>query len=166
MPTLNVRPVRSAATWEAARYIRRRVFIDEQECPPAEEWDAHDATSRHLLGWLGDAPIAVARWRAVPHDDLIVAKLERFAVLPAFRGAGHGRTLVRATEADAHQAGFDAFLLHAQAHLEAFYASMGYTRTRDDVFMEAGIPHVEMLKAPDPPAHPAAASPPEANGAS
>jgi predicted GNAT family N-acyltransferase len=90
-------------------------------------------------------PVATARWRAVTHDDAIVAKLERFAVLPAHRGNGYGHALVEAVLDDARRAGFDTFLLHAQAHLEDWYASFGF-RSTGRRFEEAGIPHVEMVR--------------------
>ena len=140
-----IRPVTTDAGWEAARAIRTRVFIDEQDCPPEEEWDGHDAASRHVVGWVDDTPVATARWRAVPHDEAVVAKLERFAVLPEHRSQGYGRHLVEAVLADARRAGFDTFLIHAQAHLEDWYATFGFTSTGRR-FEEAGIPHVEMVR--------------------
>lgn len=142
---MDIRPVTTDADWQAARTIRERVFIDEQDCPPAEEWDGHDATSRHVVGWIDDTPVATARWRAVPHDDGVVAKLERFAVLPAHRGHGHGRQLVEVVLDDARRAGFDTFLIHAQAHLEDWYATFGF-QSAGRRFQEAGIPHVEMVR--------------------
>jgi predicted GNAT family N-acyltransferase len=146
MPTsIDIRPVHADDDWQAARAIRERVFIEEQDCPPAEEWDGHDATSRHVVGWVDGTPVATARWRAVTHDDAIVAKLERFAVLPAHRGNGYGHALVEAVLDDARRAGFDTFLLHAQAHLEDWYASFGF-RSTGRRFEEAGIPHVEMVR--------------------
>lgn len=152
---LIVRPVTNPTEWQHARRIREEVFIIEQGCPPDEEWDAYDAISRHLLGFAADEPaavahwraaypVAVARWRAAFHDNRSVAKLERFAVRASHRHRGYGRAMVQATMDDARAAGFDTFYVHAQAHLEVFYASLGY-RTVTDVFIEAGIPHVGML---------------------
>jgi predicted GNAT family N-acyltransferase len=140
-----VRPVASDADWQAAKAIRTAVFIEEQNCPPEEEWDAHDATSRHLLGLAEGTPIATARWRTVMHGETAVAKLERFAVRQSHRGKGHGTTLVEATIADARRAGFGTALIHAQAHLEAWYATFGF-RATGRRFEEAGIPHVEMVR--------------------
>lgn len=144
----HVAPVRDEASWQHARHVRTLVFIQEQACPPEEEWDAHDATSRHLLGWAGGTPVATARWRTVPVDGRLGAKLERFAVLADYRGRGYGRRLVTETIADARQAGFDRFVLHAQAHLEAFYASFGFEPV-GELFEEAGIPHIEMRRLDD-----------------
>lgn len=142
-PELQIRVVRDEDALEAALSIRRQVFIIEQDCPPEEEWDGHDDTSRHLVGYLGDTPVAVARWRAVPHADRIVAKLERFAVLKKHRGKGFGGAMLRKTMEDSLQAGFEDYLLHAQEHLAPFYARYGF-EICGDVFMEAGIPHVPM----------------------
>ena len=144
---MQIRPVRNDEDWEHARAVRTRVFIEEQACPPEEEWDAYDETSRHLLGVVDGAVAATARWRTVPYEGRLAAKLERFAVLPAYRGHGYGRALVEGVMADARRAGFDTFVLHAQAYLEAFYQSFGF-ETVSDVFDEAGIPHVKMVRRP------------------
>ena len=142
---MTIRPLADETDWTAAQAIRTRVFIEEQACPPEEEWDGFDAVSRHVLGLVEGVPVATARWRTVPHDGRLVAKLERFAVLPEQRGRGLGRALVGAVIADAERAGFDVQVIHAQAHLQAFYTSLGFRRT-SDVFEEAGIPHVEMVR--------------------
>ena len=146
-----VRRIETETDWDAAQRIRTRVFIEEQGCPPEEEWDAHDepaargVTCHHLLGLVDGEPVAVARWRPVTHDGERMAKLERFAVLPAWRGKGLGRRMVAATIEDAAAASFTAFVLHAQAHLEGLYASFGFERV-GGVFEEAGIPHVLMVR--------------------
>lgn len=142
---MEVTPVQSDDDWQTAREIRERVFIEEQECPPEEEWDGHDDSSRHVLGWVEGTAVATARWRAVPYDDAVVAKLERFAVLPDWRGQGYGTALVQSVLDDARQAGFDTFLVHAQAHLEEWYSSLGFEST-GRTFDEVGIPHVEMVR--------------------
>ena len=145
---MQIRPVTTDDDWQAARAIRERVFIEEQTCSPEEEWDGQDATSRHVVGWIGDEPVATARWRAVLHDEEVVAKLERFAVLPKHRGEGYGRRLVQTVVEDARSAGFETFLIHAQAHLKDWYAALGFVSTGRR-FEEAGIPHVEMVRHDD-----------------
>ena len=148
---MEIKPVRSGPDWRAARAIRRRVFVEEQACPPEEEWDAWDApeargvTCHHLLGTEGGAAVAVARWRPVDLSGEPAAKLERFAVLPEARGRGRGRAMIAAAMREAEAAGFETLVLHAQAHLEALYASFGFARV-GDVFEEAGILHVRMVR--------------------
>lgn len=143
--TLIVRPVESEEAWNEARMIRTRVFIDEQACPPELEWDAYEATSRHLVGYVDGEPVAASRWRAATYGEAVAAKLERFAVLKEHRGRGLGREMVRLTMDDARRAGFSTFVLHAQAHLEPFYHSFGF-ETIGEPFEEAGIAHVKMVK--------------------
>jgi predicted GNAT family N-acyltransferase len=145
MAQMEVTPVQSDDEWEQVRSIREQVFIEEQECPPEEEWDGHDATSRHVLGQVDGDAVATARWRTVPHDEEIVAKLERFAVRSDHRGQGYGTQLVQYVLEDARCAGFDTFLVHAQSHLEDWYKDLGFVST-GRTFEEAGIPHVEMVK--------------------
>jgi predicted GNAT family N-acyltransferase len=154
---LRVRPVETEADWTEARRIRTRVFVEEQACPPEEEWDAYDLDGydfdapvesglpgRHLLGEAGGAVVAVSRWRPVRLDGAPAAKLERFAVLPEARGHGYGRAMIALTLADARASGFARFVLHAQAHLEPLYASFGFRRVGEP-FEEAGIAHVKMV---------------------
>lgn len=143
--TRAIRSIESPADWEAVRAIRQRVFVEEQRCPPEQEWDAYDEAARHVLLTVDGQPVGCARWRVAQHDGRARAKLERFAILPEFRGHGHARALVGWVVADAERAGFAAQMLHAQAHLERFYASFGFRRSGDD-FWEAGILHVPMTR--------------------
>ncbi len=149
---LAVRPVVTEADWAKAERIRRRVFVEEQRCPEGEEWDEHDApeargtTVYHLLGEVGGAAVAVARWRPVLYEGAPAAKLERFAVLPEARGRGYGLAMIARTLAHAHAAGHRAFVLHAQAHLEGLYTAFGF-RAVGAPFEEAGIRHMKMTLA-------------------
>lgn len=145
---MDIAPAVTEADWQAVRAIRQAVFVEEQACPPDEEWDAADAPDRrgtsthHLLARVGGAPVGCARWR--PYDGGAgTAKLERFAVLPAFRGTGVGRALVGRAIADATAAGHAHLVLHAQAYLVGFYESFGF-RAVGARFQEAGIEHVKM----------------------
>lgn len=148
--SLDIRRVQSDADWQQAHVIRRRVFVEEQEVSPELEYDAYDwpadrgETCTHLLAKVDDLAVGTARWRRVTKDSGVYAKLERFAVLPAWRGRGIGKALVEATLDDARKAGQHRFLLHSQAYLEDFYAFFGF-ETVGEPFEEAGIPHVKMV---------------------
>lgn len=145
MAQMDFTPVQSEEEWAEARTIRKRVFIEEQDCPPDKEWDGYDERSRHVLGRIDEQAVATARWRTVPHDEEIVAKLERFAVLPEYRGQGYGTQLVRFVLRDARRAGFTTFLVHAQSPLQDWYEDLGF-RSTGRTFEEAGLPHVEMVR--------------------
>jgi len=143
---LELHRVTSEEGWRRVREIRQRVFVEEQECPPEDEWDefdGHATGARHLLGYWRGRPVATARWRVVEESAGPVAKLERFAVLPEARGKGFGRQMVALALEEARRAGHRRFLLYAQAHLEAFYGEFGFEKLGEP-FDEAGIPHIEM----------------------
>ncbi len=142
---MEVRAVRNGREWREVKAIRTRVFIEEQNCPPELEWDEHETTSRHLIGLVDEEPMAAARWRTVWYEERLVAKLERFAVLPEYRGKGYGRDLVADVLRDAYLAGFGDCMLHAQRHLEDLYRSFGF-ETVGAPFEEAGIAHVTMVR--------------------
>ena len=152
MTTLAVHEALTDADWDAVRGIRQAVFVDEQACPPEEEWDAYDAAAargtsvHHLLGTVDGETAACARWRPVVLDGASAAKLERFAVLVPFRGRGLGRSLVAEALEAARAGGHRLFVLHAQRHLAGFYASFGFEPVGER-FWEAGIEHVKMTLA-------------------
>ena len=145
MPASSIHEAVSDADWDAVRAIRQRVFVEEQACPPADEWDAYDAPERrgkdvhHLLATVDGEPVGVARWRAAGD----AAKLERFAVLPEARGRGVARALVAEALGAARSGGHRRFVLHAQAYLQAFYEGFGF-RAEGEPFDEVGIEHVKM----------------------
>ena len=151
--TVDIREAVTEADWAAVRAVRQRVFVEEQACPPDEEWDEHDAadargrTVHHLLAERDGVPVGCARWRvahgAATPSGAAAAKLERFAVVPEARGAGLARALVARTLADARAAGHRRFVLHAQAYVAGLYAAFGFAPV-GDAFDEAGIEHVKM----------------------
>lgn len=142
--SLRIESVRSEAAWRHAASVREEVFVQEQRCPPHEEWDAFDEVSRHFVGYLELEPVATARWRTATVDGEAVAKLERFAVRSAYRRRGYGRRMVAFVLEDAWRAGFRTFYVHAQAHVASMYAAFGFEQVGEP-FDEVGIPHVAMI---------------------
>ena len=111
---LRITPVESEDAWRAAKALRRRVFIGEQDCPPEEEFDEHDAESRHLLGRMPDGEaVAVARWRAVRLDGGTLN-------VPALAGMGAAAELAqehRSEDAARLEALRDRFEKHLKAEI-------------------------------------------------
>ena len=104
--------------WAEIEMIRTRVFIEAQACPPEEEWDAFDASATQFIARVNGEPAATARWRTIStYDGNPIAKLERFAILPEFRGRGYGHELVDFVMTDAEAQGFNVQMMHAQIHL-------------------------------------------------
>lgn len=131
------------------------VFVVEQRCA-YPELDDLDLDALHLVGLAPDeAVVAYARLLA-PGARFAEASIGR--VLTRRRGVGLGRVLMLRAIAEADRAwsavgsvGSPApwCRIAAQAHLEAFYGSLGFVRA-SEVFDEDGIPHVEMTLAARP----------------
>lgn len=122
--------------------IRRRVFIEEQGVPEADELDGHDAERTHFLARDAQGcAIGCACLRPYGAKQ----KVERVAVLPELRGSGLGRALMDAVEAHARKLGQRDLVLHAQATVVEFYSKLGWTSV-GAIFYEAGIAHQKMEK--------------------
>ncbi|WP_054018817.1 YbgC/FadM family acyl-CoA thioesterase [Piscinibacter sakaiensis] len=124
--------------------IRTQVFVEEQGIPAEMEWDAADAGALHAVAYNRfDAPIATGRLlQPAPR----VGQIGRMAVHQAVRGTRVGRQVLDALAQAAQARGDAELLLHAQTSAQAFYARAGF-QPRGPVFEEAGIPHVEMVRA-------------------
>ncbi len=127
-----------------AQQIRAAVFIDEQKIPAEMEWDAADAGCLHAVAYNRfGMPLATGRLlEHVPGT----AKIGRMAVLPAMRGGHIGRAVLDALMAQARARGDREVLLHAQLSAAPFYLRAGF-QPRGPQFDEAGIAHVEMVRA-------------------
>ena len=120
--------------------IRQKVFVEEQHCPADIEYQ-NDDVSTHFLALYDNAPCGAARWRKTENG----IKLERFAVLPAYRGKGVGAHLVNAVLADI-PANTSKVYLNAQISAMDFYLPFGFKPVGEQ-FDEAGIRHQQMLFA-------------------
>jgi len=129
---------------DAAFTIRENVFVGEQNVPAEAEYDAHDraATTRHYLAQVDGQPAGAARWRPTENG----VKLERFAVLPAFRNHGVGAALVQQVLADVRAEAPDAdqVYLHAQLRAIPLYERTGFQKV-GDMFEECDIQHYKMV---------------------
>jgi len=139
MDELRVYKVNDKADLEKAFVIRRKVFVEEQGCTPELE-QANEDESVHFLAVADDQPCGTCRWRKMEQGY----KLERFAVLPAFRGKGVGRAMVTAVLADLPPEA-DYIYLNAQLDAMVLYAGFGFV-PEGEQFEEAGIQHFKMVK--------------------
>ena len=117
--------------------VRRAVVIEEQQVPEEIELDANDVNCSHVLGSLNGIPVACGR--LVPDGHV-----GRVAVLREHRGKGYGCAIMQALIALAKSKGFDHVVLSSQVHALPFYEQLGFV-ARGDEFMEAGIPHQDMV---------------------
>lgn len=124
-----------------AYQVRTTVFVDEQQVPPEEEIDQYEKDATHFVLYTGNEPIGAGRLRDVDG----YAKVERICVLKSYREQGVGQKIMDKIEETAIAQGFTKFKLNAQTTAEAFYKKLGY-ETVSGEFLDAGIPHVTMVK--------------------
>ena len=141
MSEITVKVVETEEDMERAVGIRFRVFVDEQDVPPEIELDEYDAVATHALA-LQDG-VAIGTGRVIVEGDS--ARIGRMAVDREHRRDGVGGLVLRFLEDEAREQGAGEFVLHAQEYVKAFYSGHGYEE-HGDVFIEAGIRHVEMRK--------------------
>mgnify|MGYP002633598791 FL=1 len=130
--------------------LRSEVFFLEQKIDE-EEFDAADRDPTTLHLWIADDEGMAAYLRIVHNPDQasshdgIADSLGRMVVRKSARGRGLAQVLMaRALEI----AGDKPLYLHAQDYVTSLYAKFGFER-RGELFHEAGIPHVLMVRHPD-----------------
>lgn len=125
--------------------VRHEVFVEGQGVPVDLERDDCDERSStvHFVAYDEGRPVGAAR--LCPARDG-VGKVQRVAVREPDRGHGWGRRLMAALEDAARAAGYDRLELDAQTHAVAFYERLDYEVTSEEVFTDAGIPHLSMAK--------------------
>lgn len=118
--------------------IRESVFVAEQAVAPEQEWDSEDDIAIHFLA--EQAGFAIATARLLP--DGYVGRL---SVLKDWRGLHVGDALMKAVIEQAQARGIAELKLTAQVHATAFYQRFAFEVVSEE-FLEAGLPHVEMLR--------------------
>jgi predicted GNAT family N-acyltransferase len=133
--------------WDRAmplvRPVRYAVFVAEQGVPVELEWDEHDAASEHAIA-RDERGEVVGTGRLLPDGHI-----GRMAIVREARGRGVGGLVLAALLGRARERGMPLAVLNAQTHAVPFYARHGFEAV-GEVFMEAGIPHVEMRRALTP----------------
>jgi predicted GNAT family N-acyltransferase len=138
---IQVRPTRDDAETAAALALREEVFCGEQGVSLAEERDGRDEEALHLV--VVDDGVVVATCRLLVEGTTV--KLGRMAVSRTRRGLGLARALITEAETRARALGAERIVLAAQLNAQALYDRAGYD-AYGDVFLDAGIEHVMMVK--------------------
>ena len=137
---IEIRKIESLQSEDAKRIfaIRETVFVQEQEVDPELEWDEYESGSHHYLVLKENQPVGTARWRETTKG----IKLERFAVLPEFRGYGLAEKLLMKILDEVKPLGQKIYL-HSQLRAVSLYERAGFTK-QGDTFFEADIEHYYM----------------------
>jgi len=118
------------------KYIRTKVFIEEQNVPAELEWDEFDTDSMHILAYIDNKAVATARLLRNGH-------IGRMAVLIEYRNSGIGKNMLNFMINLAGEKLMTNIQLSAQEHAIGFYEKQGFT-ILSGVYMDAGIPHYDM----------------------
>lgn len=121
--------------------IRKLVFVAEQKVPIELEEENEDE-SVHFLLKVDEEAIATARYRQVGGR----IKLERFAILPQFRGKGYGHSILRYVLTEARKEKLPIYL-NSQVQVVGYYEKSGFIKEGEE-FEEAGIKHYKMVYNP------------------
>lgn len=126
--------------------VRTEVFIGEQQIPIEMEWDEADAdpTTLHTVAYNRQGR-AIGTSRLLVHAPG-VGRIGRMAVRASHRGRQVGRRMLDALLEAAVERGDRVVILYAQVSAQGFYQRAGFVE-RGSRFEEAGIPHVEMVRA-------------------
>ncbi len=117
-------------------HIRTCVFVEEQEIDLELDFDGLDERATHVLVCSKNDAIGTGRLLNDGH-------IGRIAVLKESRGLGVGKSALLALIAEAKERNYARVYLGSQLHAVEFYKKFGF-KTCGDVFVEAGIDHIEM----------------------
>lgn len=152
IPNFYVEPACYEVDFEALRYVRNAVFVEEQRIPTEIEFDDLDRHCHHVLARdLKGRPVGTGRLSEE-------GRIGRMAVLPEWRGLGVGESILRALIDKARGLGLTRVSAHAQVKALGFYEKSGFSR-QGEVFNEVGIPHRTMHLPVRPLADPLRPSP-------
>jgi predicted GNAT family N-acyltransferase len=138
-PTFRVEAIDYEQGLAELRAVRETVFVQEQNVPIEEEWDALDPQCLHVIA-RDDSGLPIGTGRLTPEH-----RVGRMAVLPDWRGRGVGDALLAALVEVARQRGWRELALNAQVSAFGFYARHGFV-PYDARFHEAGIEHQAMRR--------------------
>lgn len=135
-----------APTFYRIAQLREEVFCLEHHASDAD-LDGRELEDSTRLVWLEDPAGDVLAQARVLRDPEAM-RIGRVVVRAAHRDGGLGRRIMAEALDLCHSlAPTREVRIDAQAHLERWYASMGFT-TVGEPFLEAGIRHVAMVRTP------------------
>ena len=127
--------------------LRTEVFVNEQNVPIELELDEKDNSEHtiHIGYFNGDELIGVAR---LIDMDKEVIHIGRVAIDKNHRGEGIGHKLILGCEDIAKKVLNRDFNieLSAQVYVETFYKKLDYNRINNNIYIDAGIEHIDMRK--------------------
>jgi predicted GNAT family N-acyltransferase len=137
---LRVEVVRDLADFMKVVAIRSSVFLAEQDCPYAEEFDNNDLQSCHLIAYLHDEPVATLRIRWFAG----FAKIERVCVMKHVRGGSLVKLMIETAVDVIGRKGYLEVIGYIQKRLVPFWKQLGFhPRDGRDGFRFSDYEYVE-----------------------
>ncbi|MCJ2092260.1 GNAT family N-acetyltransferase [Methylobacterium sp. J-072] len=135
--------VRNLEDYNKVISIRSSVFVGEQICPYAEEFDGNDLSATHLIGYIDDEPAATIRIRLFAG----FAKLERVAVRREHRRSEIAFVIIRAAREFCRMKGYRTIYGHVQKRYVEFWKQVLGARVADKAreFTFSDFDYVEMI---------------------
>ncbi len=86
-----IRPDNSTSdTWDIIEECRNALYCERHNIPVNHEFQSDiEKSSIHMIGWLGDMPIAVARYNLNISDSFYEVIIDRFGILPLYTNCGY-----------------------------------------------------------------------------
>lgn len=134
----------SSLELHAITLARQTVFIAEQHicCPDSDEHDTH---CWHLTA-LHDGKVAAYLRVIDPGEKYPEPSIGRVLTTQAYRRTGLGKRIMQvAIDKIAELYPGQAIRISAQAYLQPFYTSLGFSAVGEE-YLEEGVPHIEMLR--------------------
>jgi len=127
--------------------LRTDVFFVEQRIDEEElDWRDTEPTTRHF--WIMDATGTASYLRVLEDAEPEHLDARRSVGRVVTRGDRRGEGLSKLLLAEVIAAfGHEALLLHAQEYIAPLYAQFGF-EAFGEAYVEAGIPHISMYRAP------------------
>ncbi|PIQ15909.1 MAG: GNAT family N-acetyltransferase [Flavobacteriales bacterium CG18_big_fil_WC_8_21_14_2_50_32_9] len=126
-------------------YLRTKIFVVEQNCP-YQEVDEKDKHAYHVMGFLKNEIVAVAR--ILPHNiSYPQVSIGRVAVEKNKRGKDVAHQLMlQCLQFIEHKFGKTPIKISAQQYLVAFYKKYGFLPIGEG-YLEDDIPHIAMIRS-------------------
>ncbi len=129
--------------------IRSSAYFSDPEHIYRKHFDGNDFSATHLIGHIGDEPVATVRIRYFAG----FARVERLAVRPTHRKSRIAFRIVKAAFAFCRDKGYRRLSGVAREEMVPFWSMFGgeVSRSKDPIFIY-GLPHYEMsIEFPETP---------------
>jgi predicted GNAT family N-acyltransferase len=144
---LRVEMVRDLNDYMKVVAIRSAVFLAEQDCPYAEEFDHNDLSACHLIAYLRDEPVATLRIRWFAN----FAKIERVCVMKHVRGGALVKLMIETAVDMIGRKGYLHILGYIQKRLVPFWKQLGFLpRDSREAFRFSDYEYVECSRQLQP----------------